>query len=59
VKGEADTLAGLILEIKGEFPGKNDLIQYNDFEFKIIAVDKRRIKKIQVTNIKAKPEDER
>lgn len=59
VKGEADTLAGLILEIKGEFPGKNDLIEYNDFEFKIIAVDKRRIKKIQVTVIKVKPEDEK
>ena len=58
VKGEADTLAGLILEIKGEFPGKNDLIQYNDFEFKIIAVDKRRIKKIQVTINKVKTGDE-
>jgi putative hemolysin len=52
IKGDADTLAGLILEIKGEFPGKNDLIQYKEFEFKIIAVDKRRIKKIQVTVIK-------
>ena len=52
VKGDADTLAGLILEIKGELPGKNDLIQYNDFKFKIIAVDNRRIKKIQVTIIK-------
>ena len=48
VKGDADTLAGLILEIKGEFPGKNDLIMYKKFEFKIIAVDERRIKKIQV-----------
>jgi len=49
VKGDADTLAGLILEIKGEFPGKNDLIKYKDFEFRIVAIDKRRIRKIQVT----------
>ncbi|MBN2213812.1 MAG: gliding motility-associated protein GldE [Bacteroidales bacterium] len=59
VKGDADTLAGLILEIKGEFPGKNDLIRHKDFEFKIIAVDKRRIRKIQVTFVKhTGPEDE-
>jgi gliding motility-associated protein GldE len=59
IKGDADTLAGLILEIKGEFPGKNDMIQYNDFEFRIVAVDKRRIRKIQVTIIKNfKPDDE-
>jgi putative hemolysin len=60
VKGDADTLAGLILEIKGEFPKKNDIIRYNNFEFKIILVDNRRIKKIQVTVIKKnKTEDER
>ncbi len=49
VKGDADTLAGLILEMKGEIPQKNDKVKYKNFEFKVTAVDARRIKKIQVT----------
>ncbi|MBN2612063.1 MAG: gliding motility-associated protein GldE [Bacteroidales bacterium] len=49
VRGDADTLAGLILEMKGEIPKKNDKVKYKNFEFKVIAVDTRRIKKIQVT----------
>ena len=49
IKGDADTLAGLILEIKGEIPVKNEKIKFMDFEFKIISVDNRRIKKIHIT----------
>lgn len=52
VKGEADTLAGLILELKGELPRKNDIINCKGFIFTVKSVDKRRIKQIQVT-----PED--
>ena len=48
VKGEADTLAGLILELKGEIPVKNDTITYRNYVFTIEAVDKRRIKQIKV-----------
>ncbi|MFA5329481.1 MAG: gliding motility-associated protein GldE [Prolixibacteraceae bacterium] len=48
IKGEADTLAGLILELKGEIPAKNDTITYNNFVFSIEAVDNRRIKQIKV-----------
>ncbi|HEX7583776.1 MAG TPA: gliding motility-associated protein GldE [Prolixibacteraceae bacterium] len=48
VKGEADTLAGLILELKGEIPVKNDTITYKNFVFSIEAVDNRRIKQIKV-----------
>lgn len=47
VEGEADTLAGLILEIQGEFPQKGDVITYRDHQFTILEVDKRRIKKIK------------
>jgi putative hemolysin len=46
--GDADTLAGIILEIKGEIPQKNDIIVYKNFEFRIEAVDFRRIQKIMV-----------
>lgn len=49
VKGDADTLAGLILEIKGEIPGKNHVIKFKNFDFMIESADRRRIKKIKVT----------
>ncbi|SDB92096.1 gliding motility-associated protein GldE [Williamwhitmania taraxaci] len=48
VRGEADTLAGLILEMKGEMPRKNDTLTFRHFEFLIDMVDSRRIKKIRV-----------
>ncbi len=48
VKGEADTLAGLILEIKQEIPFKGARISFNQFEFEVEGVDKRRIKAIKV-----------
>ncbi|MBA7580254.1 hypothetical protein ES708_22145 [subsurface metagenome] len=48
IKGDADTLAGLILELKGKIPEKNDIIRYENFSFKIDSVDFRRIKRIRV-----------
>jgi gliding motility-associated protein GldE len=48
VKGEADTLAGLILELKGEIPAKNDTITCKNYVFSIEAADNRRIKQIKV-----------
>jgi gliding motility-associated protein GldE len=48
VKGDADTLAGLILELKGEIPVKNEKITCKGFKFTIEAVDNRRIKQIKV-----------
>lgn len=48
VKGEADTLAGLILELKGEIPLINETIKCKNFVFTIDAVDNRRIKQIKV-----------
>lgn len=53
IKGDADTLAGLLLELRGEIPGKDEKISYKNFVFKVISVDKRRIIKIHVTvNVK-------
>jgi CBS domain containing-hemolysin-like protein len=49
IKGDADTLAGLILEIRGEIPSIHEVIIHQNFIFKIDAVDNRRIKKIRVT----------
>lgn len=47
IKGDADTLAGLILEMKGEIPQKKEIFTYQGYEFVIEAVDNRRIKKIR------------
>lgn len=48
IKGEADTLAGLLLEMKGDFPIKNEKLIYKHFEFFVEDIDKRRIRKIKV-----------
>jgi gliding motility-associated protein GldE len=49
VKGDADSLAGLILEITGEIPEKDTRVAYKNFEFTVLTVDKRRIKQIKIT----------
>lgn len=48
VRGDADSLAGLILEITGELPQKHDEIKHSGFIFTITSVDNRRIKTIEV-----------
>ncbi len=49
IRGDADTLAGLILEYEGEIPEKNKIIIYKQFKFKIESADNRRIKQIRVS----------
>lgn len=48
-KGEAETLAGFILEILGNFPKKDQKIVFQNCLFTIEAVDKKRVKQIKVT----------
>lgn len=48
-KGEAETLAGFILEILGNFPKKGQKIQFENCLFTIEVVDRKRIKQIKVT----------
>jgi putative hemolysin len=48
VKGDSDSLAGLILELAGEIPKINDVIVCGDFEFNILEADSSRIKKVKV-----------
>ncbi|MBP6182522.1 gliding motility-associated protein GldE [Flavobacterium sp.] len=48
-KGEAETLAGFILEILGNFPKKDQKIIFENCQFTVEAVDKKRIKQIKVT----------
>ena len=58
VKGDADTLAGLILELTGEFPELHEKVLCKNFTFKIEALDRRRIKEIKVL-INSMPEKNR
>jgi putative hemolysin len=48
-KGEAETLAGFLLEQTGNFPEKGEKIYFNGNIFTVESVDKRRIKQIKVT----------
>jgi putative hemolysin len=49
IKGESDSLAGLILEVAGEIPKVNDKVVQGDFEFTILEIERNRIKKVKVT----------
>lgn len=48
VRGDAETLAGLILEMTGEIPKKDQVLTFRNFIFKIESADKRRIKEISL-----------
>ena len=48
VKKDADTIAGLVIEIAGKIPQKNDSINYKNFTFIVEAADKRRIKRVKL-----------
>lgn len=49
VSTEVETLAGLVLELKGDFPKRGEKIRYKQYDFEIVAMDKRRIKSIKLT----------
>ena len=48
-KGDADSIAGLLLELIGKIPQKNSEIRYMKYRFKILAVNAKRIEKIQIS----------
>ncbi|MBQ8607678.1 MAG: gliding motility-associated protein GldE [Bacteroidaceae bacterium] len=48
IEGDADTLAGLLLEIKGEFPKLHEKLEFEHFQFEVLEMDARRILKVKV-----------
>lgn len=48
-KGEAETIAGFVLEISGGFPRKNEVINYQNYAFTVEAIDRKRIKQLKFT----------
>jgi CBS domain containing-hemolysin-like protein len=53
VKGDADTLAGLLLEIAGKIPNIGAKLEYENFRFLIESADKRKIKRVKVKVVDA------
>lgn len=49
VKGESDSLGGLVLEIAGEFPSVNETVSTGDFGFTVLEIEKNRIKSVKIT----------
>jgi CBS domain containing-hemolysin-like protein len=49
VKGDSESLGGLLLEINSNLPKNGTKIKYKNFDFLILAVDTRRIKKVKIT----------
>ncbi len=49
VSGDADTVAGLLLELKGEFPKLHEKVAYKNYEFEVLKMDNRRIMKVKFT----------
>jgi len=49
IRGDSDSLAGLVLEIAGEFPQVNEPLTWGDFTFVPLAINKNRIEKVKLT----------
>ena len=48
-EGDADTIAGLLLDLFGDFPRKHQAIRFKQFDFEVLEVDERHISKVKVT----------
>ena len=57
VEGEADTIAGLLLEIKGEFPKLHEKLEFRHYQFEVLEMDARRILKVKVLIGEPEPEE--
>jgi CBS domain containing-hemolysin-like protein len=54
VKGDSESLGGLVLEVAGEFPARNTIVTCGDFDFNILQAENNRVQLVKVT-IKPKP----
>ena len=57
VEGSADTLAGLLLELKGDFPSVHEIINYSRYQFEILAIEERRISRVKLVVHADAPQD--
>lgn len=52
IRGDSDSLAGLVLEIAGEFPQVNEAVEWEGFTFVPLEINKNRIEKVKITLVK-------
>ena len=53
IRGDSDSLAGLVLEVAGDIPKVGQVVISGDFEFTVLEIEKNRLQKIKVTiNVK-------
>lgn len=48
IEGDADTLAGLLLEIKGDFPEVHEKLEFSHYVFEVLQLEERRISRVKV-----------
>jgi gliding motility-associated protein GldE len=58
VRGESDSIGGLVLEIAGKFPKANEIISFERFEFQVLSIEKMRIQKVKLTMQPEQSEEE-
>ena len=49
IRGESESVGGLVLELAGEFPKLNDVINSGDFDFTVLELESNRLKMVKVT----------
>jgi gliding motility-associated protein GldE len=49
IRGESESIAGLVLEIAGEIPGANEPIFSGDFKFTVLKINRNRLERIMIT----------
>jgi CBS domain containing-hemolysin-like protein len=57
VKGESESLGGLVLELAGAFPKENEKVVTGDFEFTVLEAEKARLKTVQIVINQEKNEE--
>ena len=48
VEGDADAVAGVLLELKGEFPSMHEKLEYRNYTFEVMGIEERRISRVKV-----------
>jgi gliding motility-associated protein GldE len=57
VKGESDSLGGLVLELAGKFPSLNETVNTKGFDFTVLEIEKNRIKTVKIAINKNEDEE--
>ena len=49
IRGDSDSLAGLVLELAGEIPAVGELIDSTNFNFTVLEIEKNRLQRVKIT----------